>query len=162
MNLLLFVVRTLYCVSLNIHNYWDNLMRHDLKSNSEYALINIQLAITETDVNVIADALNDFLREEIGEGFIADYIFNNSDTPNVVMTSDEPAEGELFEAMNQYIVNVTSGHDTERAQIDTVMKLVDLDNSKLLEVLQQVMKIGPDDTVEIFNLADVNRVNLKL
>lgn len=71
-------------------------MSHDIKPNATHALVNIRVALKETNPDSIADGLSHLLSQEIGEGFIADYVYLNSDTPAFVKSSSDPEEGELF------------------------------------------------------------------
>lgn len=72
---------------------------HDLKPNSLHAVVNCQVVICPKYANSpdnINDGLGEIFRSEIGAGFIADYAFFNTDNPALVMTSEEPEEGELI------------------------------------------------------------------
>lgn len=71
-------------------------MSHDIQKNTMHAVITMQVAIDSNNPDEIADGLNEFLRPEIGEGFLVDYAFYNTEDPLLVMASAEPEEGELF------------------------------------------------------------------
>lgn len=71
-------------------------MAHDIKPNTKYGLATVRLALTETNGDAIADGLSNLLLPEIGEGFIADYMFTGTDRPVLVESSSEAEEGELF------------------------------------------------------------------
>jgi hypothetical protein len=72
-------------------------MAHAIIANEQYAVIDLKLAIAETNGDAIADGLNELLRENLDKDFIADYAFYNTDEPTLKTASREPEEGELFE-----------------------------------------------------------------
>lgn len=72
-------------------------MAHAIIANEQYAVIDLKLAIAETNGDAIADGLNELLRESLDKDFIADYAFYNTDKPTIKTASKEPEEGELFE-----------------------------------------------------------------
>ena len=72
-------------------------MAHAIIANEQYAVIDVKLAIAETNGDAIADGLNELLRESLNKDFIADYAFYNTDEPTLKTASREPEEGELFE-----------------------------------------------------------------
>lgn len=89
-------------------------MAHDIAPGKEHIIVNMQVALLTTCSCTAADGLNEFLRPEIGEGFIADYAFYNTDKPVIVVASDDPEEGELFigAAQNSVcVVNVAPTYD---------------------------------------------------
>jgi hypothetical protein len=71
-------------------------MSSDIKPNQTHAVITMQIALHSQNPDEIADGLNEFLRPEVGQGWIADYSFYNTDNPLLVKASNSPVEGELF------------------------------------------------------------------
>lgn len=71
-------------------------MSSDIKPNATHAVITMQIALHSQNPEAIADGLNEFLRPEVGQGWIADYSFYNTDNPLLVIASNDPVEGELF------------------------------------------------------------------
>jgi len=71
-------------------------MAHDIQPNEKYSIVTVKLALATVCGDTAADGLNQLLNPEIGEGFIADYAFYNTDNPLIVTASDDPEEGELF------------------------------------------------------------------
>lgn len=72
-------------------------MPHAIIANENYAVIDVKLAIAETNGDNIADGLNELFREHLDKDFIVDYMFSNTDEPCIKTSSREPSEGELFE-----------------------------------------------------------------
>lgn len=71
-------------------------MSSDIRPNKTHAVITMQIALHSQNPDAIADGLNEMLRPEVGEGWIADYAFYNTDNPLLVIASNNPIEGELF------------------------------------------------------------------
>lgn len=74
-------------------------MSHAITANKPHAIVNVTLAIAETDGDNIADGLNELLRDHLSTDFLADYMFCNTDEPVIKISSNEPEEGELFETV---------------------------------------------------------------
>lgn len=94
-------------------------MAHDIKPNEHYSIITVKLALATVCGDTAADGLNQLLNPEIGEGFIADYAFYNTDNPLIVTASAEPEEGELFADKG-----VESNSNTENTPTVQVVNIV--------------------------------------
>jgi hypothetical protein len=71
-------------------------MSSDIKPNAVHAVVTMQIALHSQNPDEIADGLNEFLRPSVGEGWVADYAFYNTDKPLLITASNNPVEGELF------------------------------------------------------------------
>ena len=71
-------------------------MAHDIQPKQHYSITTMQIALHCIDGDEAADGLNELIGLEIGQVFIADYAFYNSDEPTIIQVTDEPEEGELF------------------------------------------------------------------
>ena len=86
-------------------------MPHNITANVEHAIVDVKIAIIPKYSHCpdsIADGLNELLRAEIGEGFIADYAFYNTESPLLVKSDNKPEEGELFNNVNAMKEALTS------------------------------------------------------
>lgn len=136
-------------------------MAHDIKPLSKHSVINIQLAIHSTNPDEIADGLNELLRPEIGEGWIADYAFFHSDDPTIVTSSDAPEEGELFNQVKLYVICVQdSDYNEEWIKVGSELALNSMSEDELRENLSDQVVIGQEDRVFVGELSEMTRVIL--
>jgi hypothetical protein len=98
-------------------------MSSDIKPNQIHSVITLQLAIHSQDGDFVADGINELLRPEIGEGFIADFTFFNTDDPILVKASNDPEEGELF-----IIPETTLYPDMDKQALALVLEYHELDD----------------------------------
>lgn len=75
-------------------------MSHNLKSNSQYAIVNCRLAIAADCPETIADNLTASFGHLISDDVIADYELANTDSPVLVHTHSTVSEGDAFNAID--------------------------------------------------------------
>lgn len=133
-------------------------MAHDIKSNKNHAIINLKIALNETDGDRIADGLNELLNEQLDHGFIADYAILNSDQPAIIKAFDDNKEGELFNRMNNFTVCITNKEgQCGWAKIETELNLDRMDQDALRNALADFIYIQEGETVLVCNAAKTMR-----
>ena len=136
-------------------------MPHDIKPSTKHSVLNVQLALHATDGDHIADGLNEFLRPELGAGWIADYALLNSDQPFVITSSHVPEEGELFDRLNRYTVCIQDkDYNEEWFYVETEICLKEMSPEDLAAALLPEITIGEDDRVIIGSVKTMRKINL--
>lgn len=72
---------------------------HNVVPNQNHAVISLTVALPPSCSNSaaeVADALNEFLREAVFDGHLADYTLHGLNNIQIVKAGDEPEEGEIF------------------------------------------------------------------
>mgnify|MGYP000616210694 CR=1 FL=1 len=131
---------------------------HDIKAAQTHAIISIEVAIAPRYANCpdsIADGLNELLRPEVGEGFIADYSLKRTDLPKLVVASSEPEEGELFEDERYLVVFHTSGNEPQ--SITTNAKDKDDAWAKVVTYCESEMDI--DDAINSLHIDHIDLIS---
>lgn len=136
-------------------------MAHDIKPLATYSVVSLQLAVHSTDPDLIADGLNDFLRPEIGEGWIADYTLFNAGPPTLVTASSEPEEGELFHKTTLYTICIQdSDYNEEWVKVESTQDLTAMSEEQLHKTLFGKVNIHPGDRVFIGAVNDMQHIIL--
>lgn len=136
-------------------------MPHDIKPKTQHSILNIQLALHSTDPDEIADGLNEFFRPELGEGWIADYALFHTDQPTVLTSSEEPAEGELFDRVKRYTICIQdSDYNEDWVRVDTELDLEGMTEEELAKALGGKIVIGQEDRVFVGCVDSMQRVTL--
>lgn len=130
---------------------------HSITPGSKHIIVPATLAIHSevTDIDAVADGLNELLRSSVEARFLADYAFVTQNNA-LVTASIEPEEGELFESLNEYVVTtVDSEHNEDSIRIKTEINLTAMSKPELVTTLSKVMVISEDDEIRV---ADINAI----
>lgn len=136
-------------------------MPHDIKPATEHTVVTVQLAIHSTNPDEIHDGLNELLRPEIGEGWIADYALFQTPQATVVVAPDEPQEGEIFNDARTFILCVEESDGTvDWVTLHTTVDLAKMSESQLRRAVEEKVVIGQDARVYLANLNEVQPLSL--
>lgn len=134
-------------------------MAHNIEPKTKYAVVNVRMAIEQTNPDSIADGLNEWLTASLGDDFLADYEFTNSDNPYITESSDKPEEGELFIKVQEFVVCLQDPDYQEswyriRAQAD----LNCLTDDELRNYLSEHIVVGQSDRVFVSHVSAMHPV----
>ena len=134
---------------------------HSTTPNGKHAIVNLTIAFNSTSGADIADGLNEILRTEVDNGFVADYAFSHIEQPLIVKASADPEEGELFETAGTYIVGIINSDGAlGMVKIESDLALDFLSNAELRNVLSPLMVIESTDTLSVTRLDNMSRMIL--
>jgi hypothetical protein len=72
---------------------------HYLKPNTQYTIVTLSVAVAATNDAMVADCLNETLRECLDPEGIADYTLHALTDTSIVSTDSNPEEGDLFHSI---------------------------------------------------------------
>jgi len=138
---------------------------HNYTSNAKHAVIHARLAISaedSTNVDNVADGLNELLRDSVHSGFLADYCFDNSDNPAMPTASENPEEGELLEGLKTYLLILVNREslDHVHVRVETTLDLASMSEDEVRNAVADVVMVEDDDDIEVIDLSRTDRVVL--
>ena len=137
-------------------------MAHNIQAGQPHSILNIKLAMHGTEPNSIADELNELFRDALGYSSVADYMFAHSDNPAIIHATDDPAEGELFEAHRTYCACIINDTSTTWVKIESTLPLCDYDSIQLRRIVSRIYPVGTCDRILLGQLETMQRAFVSL
>lgn len=124
-------------------------MPHSLMPNQNYFIANIKLAIADSSADSVIDGLNDWLRNELDNGFVDDYLLVDGEEMTQVSSGDNPEEGDLFHTVKTYAISVIDPeHEEMWTKVRTALPLSTMNEDELCTHIAPLFEISTHDWYE--------------